>query len=105
MTKLGDRSPLSHSFTRYISCINPETLTKSVDIALKRLEYCLDYMVQREHLTGNVADKVLQEFTNAVEISSIKSSLAAYKRHECRLDNFWFKVLAVLGKELSNLRI
>ncbi|XP_041775449.1 uncharacterized protein LOC121595491 [Anopheles merus] len=105
LTKICDRSPLSHSFTRYISCINPETITKSLDIALKRLEYCLDYMVQRDHLGGNVADKVRQEFTNAVEISSIKSSLAAYKRHECRLDNFWFKVLADSRKEFSNLRI
>ena len=104
LTKIGDRSPLSHSFTRYILCINPETSTKSLDIALKRLGYCLDYMIQREHLTGNVADKIRQELTYAVEISSMKSSLAAYKRHERRLDNFWFKVLADSGKEFSNLR-
>lgn len=66
-------------------------------------EFCLDYMVQRDQLVGSFADKVREEFSKVVGIPSVKSSLAAFRRNEYRLDSFWKNILADTGLVFPNL--
>lgn len=103
--KLLDRSPLRYALTRYVSCLDPSVVSTSLEVAKKRLQFCLEHLVEKDHLTGIVADKVKDEFLQLCGMAFFKVSASSYRRQDTRIDHFWIKSIIDSGKELPNLAL
>lgn len=102
LEKFLERSPLRYPVTRFLTCLNPEVILTSVDVAKKHLDLCLETFVEKEHLSGNVVDNAKAEFAKVCGQPSFKNSLSTFRRHD-RLDGFWCKVLSESDKEYVHL--
>lgn len=105
LKKMCNRSPLTYPLTRYISCLSPTVALNSMEVTKKRLEYCLDTLVQKNYLTGFSAEKIKNEFDVLSETTSFKASLVAWRTQEQRLDQFWWDATSSCSKDLSHLQM
>ena len=68
----------------------------------KRLDSCLEVLVEKGHLSGSVADSVKYEYSQILEDSDVIKAMTALKRKE-RLDRFWMQILADSKKKSDSL--
>ena len=88
-----ERSPLKYTMTRYVSCLNPEVICSSRDVAIKRLNGCLEKMVESDHASGTDADRVKAEYQQLIENCAMQELLQSFRRNTDRLDDFWNKLM------------
>lgn len=93
---------LKYPLTRYLTCLDPGVISSTSDIAKQRFDLCLEILVEKEHLSGLVADKAKEEFSEITSLHYFKDLCSAYKR-STRLDNFWLTAIAESGKTFVNL--
>ncbi|KAJ8889613.1 hypothetical protein PR048_009113 [Dryococelus australis] len=103
LQKVAERSPLAYNFTRCISCINPELIYRSPNIAEQRLKSCLELLVEKQQIPGSVADKVLEEYREFRQISSVTETLKSLRCHNKHLYEFYMQTVLVCGKPFPSL--
>lgn len=104
LKKMFERSPLTYPFTRFVTCLNPELIAHSPDIAKKRLQFCLETVVEKGHMAGSSADKAKDEYAQLICLPSFKHSLSVYRRTDRRVDHFWMTTISDSGKALEFLK-
>ncbi|XP_062554102.1 uncharacterized protein LOC134219395 [Armigeres subalbatus] len=105
LQKIIDKSPLTYSLTRYVSCLSPQVIIDSPETAKKRLSFLLDHLVDKDHLSGTQADKILVEYRTFIDEPKVKSACSTYRREATRLDTFWESILEQSSSKLPNLLV
>lgn len=80
LRKMQQRSPLAYPITRYVSCLDPAVISKSPEIAKRRLNFCLEQLVEKDNISGTVADKVKVEYYELCDAVISTEILKNYRR-------------------------
>lgn len=104
LEKMFQRSPLKHSLTKYITCLNPELVHTSPETSTKLMKRCLEVMVEGEIISGTEADRVFDEFRKLITNAAAREKLANFSRSKVRLDEFWMALLSNSEQENQHLR-
>lgn len=102
VTKLLVRSPIKYALTKSLRCIDPNVA--ATPSGLNTLKVLLETMVEKNHLSGNMAEKVEYEYRQFCSVPRVKLEMEQYSRFSKRLDNFWMELLGG-GAQYDNLRI
>lgn len=94
LEKMFQRSPLKHSLTKYITCLNPELVHTSPETSTELMKRCLEVMVEGEIISGTEADRVFDEFRKLITNAVSLEKLANFSRSKVRLDEFWMTLLS-----------
>lgn len=95
VSKLQNRSPLSYSLTRYISCLDPNFIASNTSVALKRLDFLLETLSTKNiWIEGSVANYIKTEYNKLCQSAEMLNEMKKYNRHEKRLDHFWVQLIA-----------
>lgn len=92
VSKILDHTPLAYSFTKGITCLDPEVAINT-DLAKRRLHIALTHLTTINRFTGHEADAIANEFQNLLEVTSVKEILKQFDVDCDRIDKFWMMVI------------
>jgi len=100
--KLRERSPLGFRLTKAISCLDPAVVCR-LPLAQKRLNACLEILVDKLRMSGSKADRVKTEYLSLCASPDVQKAMSKYVCSETRLDKFWMEILSKSPKPCTNL--
>lgn len=90
--KLLEKSPLAYSFTRSMSCLDPQILASNEALANTRLSSALTHLTGLNRISGDKADAILREYKSLISQNVVKQKIKEFNKEE-RLDHFWVKLI------------
>ncbi|KAG8178496.1 hypothetical protein JTE90_023424 [Oedothorax gibbosus] len=92
VVKLLEKSPLSYSFTRSMSCLVPQKIASDDALANKRLSAALTYLTELNRMSGDTADAISRKYKNLIGENVVKQQIKLFNKED-RLDHFWVRLI------------
>lgn len=92
VVKLLEKSPLIYSFTRSMSCLDPQILASNEALANTRLSSALTHLTELNRISGDKSDAILRDYKNLIDQNVVKHKIKEFNKEE-RLDHFWVRLI------------
>ena len=103
LSKLIEKSPVSYSIVRHLSCLSPSLMVSGKDLCYGKFKKVLSFLVNCNWLNQDDCDTVLQEFTMLLDAIP-KDRFKAFNPSEDRLDTLLIEYVAAdTYKHLRNV--
>jgi len=102
--KIMNRSPLTYTLTKAVTCLNPNLIASNLYLVKKRLNNMYSILIEKDRLTGPAGGTVVRQFREITSRPYVMDAMKSYSRSEKRLDHFWRDII-IISRSIKNLKI